>query len=151
MNKKIILLLATCFYSGYSPFAPGTVGTILGIPLGFLISKLNLINQLLLFILAFFALSYVAGRGEAFFNKKDAPQVVCDEVLGFVTAMSFIPYTFLNIAVVFFLFRLFDIWKPFPIRLIEKKINGGYGIVLDDIAAGVYANIAFRISGFFMP
>ena len=145
MAGSAAIFLATGFYLGYSPFAPGTMGTLLGVPIGFFFSKLTIINQLLLFFICFFIFSFIAGKAEEVFNKKDAGQIVCDEALGFVVSMFLIPYTIFNIIIVFFLFRFFDILKPFPIRIIDQKIKNGYGIVLDDILAGVYANIAFRI------
>lgn len=142
---KIIIFIATGFYTGYSRFAPGTVGTLLGIPFAFLISGLKIIEQLLIVLSAFFIFSFIAGRGEEYFNKKDASHIVCDEALGFVVTMLFIPYTVFNVVTAFLLFRLFDIWKPFPIRTLENRIKGGYGIVFDDILAGIYANIMLRI------
>lgn len=145
MSKKIIIFFATGFYLGYSPFAPGTAGTLLGIPAGLLLSRLGIINQLLFFLITFFIFSFVAGRAEEYFNKKDASHIVCDEVLGFLVSMFLIPYTIFNIIIVFFLFRFFDIFKPFPIRMIDQRIKNGYGVVLDDVLAGVYANIAFHI------
>lgn len=145
MSKKIIILIATGFYTGYAPIAPGTFGTLLGIPLGLLFSRCSAASQLLLFLIVFFIFSFIAGRAEEYFNKKDASHIVCDEVLGFLVSMFLIPYTIFNIIIVFFLFRFFDIFKPFPIRMIDQRIKNGYGVVLDDVLAGVYANIAFHI------
>lgn len=145
MGKKTIIFFATGFYTGYAPIAPGTIGTLLGIPIGFFLSKSSIINQLLLFSISFFIFSKIAGKAEEYLGKKDAGQIVCDEAVGFVVSMFFIPYTIFNIIIVFFLFRFFDILKPFPIRMIDQKIKNGYGVVLDDVLAGVYANIAFSL------
>lgn len=144
-NKGITILLATGFYTGYSPFAPGTIGTIIGIPLGFSLSGFSTTSQIVVIVLLFLFFSFISGKAEEILNKKDAPSIVCDEILGFLAAMFLIPYTIFNIVVMFFLFRFFDILKPFPIRTIDQRLKNGYGIVLDDVIAGVYANLVFRI------
>ncbi|MBI5682604.1 MAG: phosphatidylglycerophosphatase A [Deltaproteobacteria bacterium] len=146
MSNKAVIFLSTGFYTGYSPIAPGTVGTILGIPLGIFLSRFNTISQMLVIVILFFVFSFISGKAEEILGKKDASTIVCDEILGFLAAMFLIPYAFFNIIAVFFLFRLFDIWKPFPIRMIENRIKSGYGIILDDVIAGVYANAVLRIA-----
>ncbi len=78
------------------------------------------------------------------YNKKDPSHVVIDEVCGYLFTMILIPFTWVNVIVGLFLFRVLDITKPYPIRKIEK-IKGGYGIVLDDVLAGIYANIIMQI------
>ncbi|MBI5894025.1 MAG: phosphatidylglycerophosphatase A [Deltaproteobacteria bacterium] len=145
LGKKKIIFFATGFYTGYAPIAPGTIGTLLGIPIGFLFSRFSIINQLLFFSISFFIFSKIAGMAEEYLGKKDAGQIVCDEAVGFVISMFLIPYTIFNIIIVFFLFRFFDILKPFPIRMIDQRLKNGYGVVLDDVLAGVYANIVFHI------
>ncbi len=145
MFEKAVIFFATGFYLGYSPFVPGTVGTLLGIPIGFLFSRFDMTNQMLILLIGFFVFSFIAGKAEFFFNKKDASPIVCDEVIGFLVTMFFIPYTLYNIIAAFFLFRLFDIWKPFPIRMVDQRIKNGYGVVLDDVLAGVYANAVLNI------
>lgn len=76
---------------------------------------------------------------------KDPSSVVCDEISGILVSIFLIPFSAFNAILVFILFRFFDILKPYPIRLMERKIKGGPGIVLDDIMAGVYANISAHL------
>lgn len=137
-------LIATFFFVGLVPAAPGTMGTLAAFGPAVLVSKLpGLLYPAAL--AAFFLLSvWAAGRAEAFFGRKDAPEVVVDEVAGFLVTMLYIPATPLNLFIGFALFRLFDIAKPFPVRRAEV-LPGGWGVVLDDILAGVYSNIILRI------
>ena len=89
---------------------------------------------------------YVSREAEKIFNEKDAPCIVIDEIVGFQFAMFLVSPTVLHIFLGFLLFRFFDIAKPFPIRLCERKLSGGYGVVGDDIVAGIYANIFLLLS-----
>ena len=128
------------------PFAPGTAGTIIGIPVYLVFScfswPLYLISVLALSALAV----YVSGEAEKIFNEKDSSRIVIDEIVGFQFAMFLATPTVLHIFLGFLLFRFFDIAKPFPIRLCERKLSGGYGVVGDDIMAGIYANILLLLS-----
>lgn len=83
----------------------------------------------------------MSGEAEKIFNEKDSSRIVIDEIVGFQFTMFLITPTVLHIFLGFLLFRFFDIAKPFPIRLCERKFPGGYGVVGDDIVAGIYANI----------
>ena len=147
--KRFILLLAAGFGAGYAPIAPGTAGTLVAIPL-FLI--LSLISSPLyeLTILAFFFLaSWISGEAQRCWGRKDHPRIVIDEIMGYLVTMLWLPRTLLFIILGFFLFRFFDIVKPPPIRLLEK-VRGGYGVVLDDVLAGLYANIVLQIADLFI-
>lgn len=87
----------------------------------------------------------IAGEGERFFGKKDCQVIVIDEVVGIFFTMFLFPPTLPNLAAGFFLFRVFDILKPFPARWVDKRISGGTGVVLDDVVAGLYANITLSL------
>ena len=143
--KHFILLLATGFGVGYSPVAPGTLGTLIAIPIYYFLSNISSpIYEITLF--GFFFLSvWISENAEVFFGNKDDQRIVIDEIMGFLVTMLWVPKTAILIVIGFFLFRFFDILKPFPIRLLEKRLKGGYGVVLDDVAAGIYANIALQI------
>jgi phosphatidylglycerophosphatase A len=71
----------------------------------------------------------------------DDQRIVVDEVAGYLVTLLFVPKTTATLIIAFFLFRLFDIWKPFPVRLIDRKVGGGFGVMADDLAAGVYGAI----------
>ena len=75
----------------------------------------------------------------------DPPEIVIDEVAGFILTVMFFPFTWLTLVAGFFLFRFFDILKPPPIKTIEKKVRGSFGVVLDDLLAGVYAHLLLRL------
>ena len=145
MMKHFILLFATGFGVGYSPVAPGTLGTLIAIPVCYFLS--NILSPLYeITLVGFFFLSvWISENAERYFGKKDDQRIVIDEVIGFLITMLWIPPTLLFLIIGFFLFRFFDILKPFPIRRLEKGFKGGFGIVLDDVVAGVYANIIFRL------
>lgn len=142
--NKLIIFLATGFYAGFLPYAPGTFGSLIGVGIFFIINSLSPVYYLgVLFLLFTFGV-YLSDRAEALFARDDPSQIIFDEILGLLVAMAFIPNGIGWIIAGFLLFRFFDIFKPYPIRDIEKRFNGGFGIMLDDIAAGIYANILLQ-------
>jgi phosphatidylglycerophosphatase A len=148
--NHFILLLATGFGVGYSPVAPGTLGTLIAIPIYYFLSEIPLPLYEITLIGFFFLSVWVSENAEIFFGKKDDQRIVIDEMVGFLITMLWVPKTLLFIIMGFFLFRFFDILKPFPIRRLEKKLKGGYGVVLDDVMAGVYANIILHLIHVFL-
>jgi len=145
MMRRVILLLATWFGAGYSPVAPGTAGTLGAIPLLLLYSLLTAVMYGAgLGALALLA-CWVAGRAEEILGEKDSRPIVIDEVVGFLVTMAYVPITWVHVLMGFVLFRGFDIAKPFPIRMMERNISGGWGIVMDDVVAGIYAQATLRI------
>jgi phosphatidylglycerophosphatase A len=155
----VALLLATGGGLGYSPVAPGTVGSFLGVFLIVLFSKFNFMGgqRLLFYLIVVGGISAVgiwaASRAERLFGKKDPPQVVIDEVVGQLLTFGLLfrhPRSGLLI-LGFVLFRFFDIFKPFPIRKLEQ-VPHGLGILLDDLAAGFYASlIIFGVQRWLFP
>ncbi len=146
----LIKILATGFGVGYSPIAPGTAGTLVAIPVYYFLSE-NPSPLYEITLIGFFFLSvWISENAEAFFGKKDDPRIVIDEVMGFLITMLWLPKAILFIILGFFLFRFFDILKPFPIRQWERKIKGGFGVVLDDVMAGIYANIILHLISLFI-
>ena len=143
--NHFFLFLATGFGVGFSPIAPGTLGTLVAIPIYYFLSEIpSPIYEITL--AAFFFLSvWISENAEMFFKRKDDGRIVIDEMMGFFITMLWAPKTVRFIVIGFFLFRFFDILKPFPIRRLEKKIKGGFGVVLDDVLAGIYANIILQI------
>jgi phosphatidylglycerophosphatase A len=137
-------LLFTGFYSGYSPIGPGTAGSVVGLCI--FIGEHYLFGTGLwkwhgIIVLLFLVPSvWICDWGEKFFNIKDPPQVVFDEIMGYWVSVLFQPFRWHNILLAFVLFRVFDIFKPFP-ALQLQKLKGGLGIMADDIVCGIYANI----------
>ncbi len=140
MNEKLITFLATGFGSGLAPFAPGTAGTLVGVLICLLCLPLPW-HMRLLIVIALSALSiYVADQAEKIYQKKDDQRIVIDEIIGLQITMLPVAINVLNLCAAFALFRIFDIWKPFPIKNLQE-LPGGWGVVIDDIAAGIYAGL----------
>jgi len=141
-----VVLLATGCYAGYVPVASGTFGTLVAIPLCYLLSVLGPFEGTL-FVVTFTGFAvWISGEAEKVFNKKDSGLIVIDEMAGFLVTMFLIPWSWKNMAIGFFLFRLMDIAKPFPIRRLGSTWPGGWGVVGDDVLAGVYANVILRFA-----
>ena len=137
--------MATGCYAGYVPKAPGTAGSLVAIPLCYLISRFSPI-QATLFIILFMGLAvWVSGEAEKLFGNKDSSQIVIDEMAGMSVTLFFVPWTVTSVAVGFLLFRIMDIVKPFPIRRLESELSGGWGVVGDDFLAGIYAQVVLRV------
>lgn len=138
----MLKILSTGFYLGKAPFAPGTFGSLVGVVLYFFIwrwlSPIVGIITLLPFVLL---CVWIAQEAVQFYNNDDDPkEIVIDEIAGVLIAYALHPFSWTTVIVGFILFRIFDIWKPYPIRKIEDNLSGGWGIVMDDVLAGVYAN-----------
>jgi phosphatidylglycerophosphatase A len=149
---RIAWLLGTWFGCGHSPFAPGTAGSAGAIVaviaaahwLGW--SRGELIWATIALVLPAI---WAAGRVAHSLGKKDPGRVVVDEVAGqWLTLWGATHYTLVSLVFAFLLFRLFDVWKPFPVRQLEA-LPGGTGIVADDLAAGVYAALVLFAVGWF--
>lgn len=135
----IVKLLATWGGSGYSPVASGTAGTLAAIPFYIWFARLPLPLYLITLTAFFFLACWVSGKAEIIFQEKDSGKIVIDEVIGYLVTMTAIPYDWRYMVAGFFLFRFFDIVKPPPASWFDRKLKNGYGVVLDDVAAGVYA------------
>jgi phosphatidylglycerophosphatase A len=145
-RERALIFLASGFYIGTVPFAPGTFGSILGLPIAFLLSRLNLllsVSFILLFI--FFAIG-IASAAEKILNQKDPAKIVIDEVAGLMVTFTGLAFDLRTAIAGFIIFRVLDILKPFPIRTLERSISGGSGVVLDDVMAGIYANLLLRVA-----
>ena len=146
ISERAVIFLATGFFVGTVPFASGTFGSIIGLPLVFLLSRINLLLSvaiILLFIL--FAIG-IASATEKILNQKDPAKIVIDEIAGIMVAFTGLPFNLKTVIAGFVIFRVFDILKPFPIRSLERRVSGGSGVVLDDVLAGVYANLILRLA-----
>jgi phosphatidylglycerophosphatase A len=125
--------------------APGTAGTLIGIPLYLVFSAMPW-PLWLITVAAFTCLAwYISEEGEKLFGRKDAPCIVIDEIAGLQWTLFLIEPTTLHVVLGFALFRLFDIGKPFPARFFQDRLPGGLGVVADDLAAGVYGNLILQL------
>ncbi|MGD9652273.1 MAG: phosphatidylglycerophosphatase A [Candidatus Dadabacteria bacterium] len=137
-------LVATFFGTGYFPYGPGTIGTIAAIPLYYLFSFTPPYIYALLMLAVIAVSVWASDVMEKSAGRTDPGFIVADEVSGYLVTMAFAPVSVTSVVLGFFLFRLFDITKPPPARQLER-LGGGMGIVMDDVAAGVYANIVLQV------
>jgi len=139
--------VATGFGAGFSPVAPGTAGTIVAIPFGWLLTSGlagHPVGQIVAVALAAAIAVWSAGAAAPGFRLKDPGQIVVDEIAGYLVTVALLPPGWLTLVAGFLLFRVFDVLKPPPCRQAEK-LPGGIGIVADDLLAGLYANLSIRI------
>lgn len=134
--------IATGFFVGRIPFAPGTLGTLVGIPLVLIFStkKLLLGAIVVLFILGWVSAQRVIQKK----GNPDPEEVVIDEIVGYMASFLFVEPTYKTIVLAFILFRVIDVFKPFPVNLFEK-FPGGLGVMADDLVGGVLTSLILFI------
>lgn len=143
MILKIIDFILTGFYSGKIKFMPGTFGTLLAVPIFiYLLNNTLLINILILLILFLSSLLLLNYSYENnLFDNIDDKSIVIDEIIGYLSFMIFFDINITNIVIGFLLFRFFDILKPFPISYVDKKIKNSFGVIFDDLLAGLFSGM----------
>jgi phosphatidylglycerophosphatase A len=141
--------IATGFFSGYSPVVPGTAGSLAGLALYAIPGIETPIIFLVATVAAFFIGTYASARMEHCYGN-DPSIVVVDEIVGMWISLFFLPKSIVIATLAFLAFRFYDIVKPPPARQMEK-IPGGWGIMLDDVFAGIYANVSIRVILFIFP
>ena len=140
----IVKYFVTFFGVGLAKKAPGTWGTLATVPLVLILSAAGPVIYMSVTVLLI-ALAILAS--EMYEKKKgghDHKEIVIDEVVGFLITMTWLPMTWQSLALGFALFRLLDIWKPLPIGYLDKKVQGGLGVVIDDVAAGIIASLILQ-------
>jgi phosphatidylglycerophosphatase A len=146
--RTLALVVATVGGIGRAPVASGTFGSLAAVPLLPVLATLRTWSPagyaVVLVALVLVAV-WAAGLAEEVLGGHDHSQIVIDEVAGLVMAGIFLPGTWLATGIAFFLFRLFDILKPFPAGLIDRRATGGVGVVGDDLVAGIYAGLVGRV------
>lgn len=136
--KDPVYWLAFGFGSGLSPVAPGTCGTLAAIPLYYaLVFLFNTKMYLIITLLAFLAGIWICGKVSRDLGEHDYQGIVWDEIVGFLLTMFMVPLHWYWVILGFVLFRLFDIWKPYPISWLDERVGGGLGIMLDDVLAAI--------------
>ncbi len=146
--KELLLTnLATLGFVGHMPKAPGTWGSLAAVILApWFFIPFSLMTKIIILLAIFFLGSLACTSAEKTFGRKDPKQAIIDEVLGqWVTFLLITSSSFLALTLGFFLFRLFDIFKPFPVRQSENWLPGGYSVMLDDLLAGIYALAALTL------
>lgn len=142
---RLFMALATGFGLGYLPKAPGTWGTLLALPIHYLIVQLPQQGYIAAIAIIIVIAVLSAGAAEKIIDKPDPGCVVIDEVAGMLITMIAIPAHPLAWLLAFILFRIFDILKPFPVNFFDQRFHGGLGIVLDDLMAGLYALASLQL------
>lgn len=142
--RRPVQLLAFGFGAGLAPRAPGTVGSLVALPVYLLLSPLSLPVYLALVVGLFVLGVWVTGRAEREIGVHDHPGIVFDEIVGQLAALTLAPVNVVVLLLGFGFFRLFDIWKPFPISWLNDRVRGGWGIMVDDLAAGIAAALCLR-------
>lgn len=142
--------LAYGFGAGLSPVAPGTAGTLVAIPLYLLLTFVPGWAYLAAVAGALVAGVFICGYTAGQTGLDDPKGVVWDEIAGYLLAMAGLPLGWAWLVAGFALFRLFDIWKPWPIRWLDQRIRGGFGIMLDDAVAAIFASIILNIAAYFL-
>lgn len=142
-KDKLTVGFASVLFLGYAPVASGTVGSVPAIGVALLLSH-RPVSLLLVAVILFLLGTAAASRVEKILGSEDPGEVTIDEFVGMLVAFLWVPMTWQSVVLVFLIFRLFDIVKPFPARQAER-LKGGLGIMTDDLVAGIYANLVFRI------
>jgi len=143
--RNPVHFLAFGFGSGAAPFAPGTFGTLVAVPLYLLMAPLSLWIYLTLIIVMAVVGIWVCEVTSRNLGVHDHSGIVWDEIVGYLITMAAAPHGVVWIILGFLLFRFFDILKPWPIRRIDKLVEGGWGIMLDDIIAGIFSWLALQV------
>jgi len=143
--KHPVDFLALGFGSGLVPKGPGTAGTVVAIPVYLLMQPLTL-NIYMALVAALFIVGIpICAHAARRMGVHDHPGIVWDEIVGYLVTMMFAPTGWFWVAAGFVLFRLFDIAKPWPIRLLDRNVGGGFGIMVDDLLAGIFAAAVLQL------
>jgi len=137
--KNPVNFFALGFGSGLSKYAPGTMGTLVAVPLYLLLQPLSLIVYVSVAIAVTLIGIWICDRSANTLGVHDHPGIVWDEIAGYLITMIAAPTGWQWVVLGFVLFRLFDIWKPWPIKVIDRQVEGGFGIMLDDVVAALFA------------
>ena len=143
--KDPVHLLALGFGTGLSPFAPGTFGTLLALPLAYALTELPIATAIVAVVILVLGGIWICGESARRLGCHDHPGIVWDEIAAFAALALVLPPGPYWLLAGFLLFRLFDIAKPWPIRELDHRLGGGLGIMLDDLAAAFFAAIVARL------
>tara|TARA_R110002073_G_scaffold129760_6_gene276153 strand:+ start:464 stop:964 length:501 start_codon:yes stop_codon:yes gene_type:complete len=144
--RNPVQFLAFGFGSGLSPWAPGTAGTLVAVPLYLLISSWSLLQYTGFIVLTALLGVWICGVASRQLKVHDHPGIVWDEFVGFWITMWAVPADWVWIVAGFLAFRVFDIVKPWPVSVLDRKVGGGFGIMIDDVLAGVMACLTLHIA-----
>ncbi len=147
--KDPVNFFALGFGSGLSKYAPGTMGTLVAVPLYLLLQPLSLLYYIAIAIAVTLIGIWLCERSAQKLGVHDHPGIVWDEIAGYLLTMIAAPAGWQWVVLGFVLFRLFDIWKPWPIKVIDRQVGGGFGIMLDDVVAALFAWCMLQLMALF--
>lgn len=139
------MFIATGFNTGSIGFAPGTFGSLTALPICYLLSRLDTITAVVIVASVILIAVPITGYAEKAMKKKDPGAIVLDEICGMLVTFTGLQFNLVTAIAGFILFRFFDILKPWPVGLADRKLTGGTGIVMDDVVAGAMANGVLRV------
>ena len=145
LMRPFILCLSSNLGLGYAPIASGTFGTLAGPPLFWYLAQFSPLRQIILYFVLLGLSFWLAEKAGHIYQTADDGRIVIDELMGYLTTVFFLPFSWPTAIAAFILFRFFDIVKPPPASTIDRRMKNGIGVVLDDVAAGIYAAIVLRL------
>ncbi len=148
--KDPVVLTALGFGSGLSPVAPGTAGTLVTVPLVYFLQQQTFLTYALVTMFVLATGSWICGYAANKLQVHDHSGIVYDEVAGFLITMILAPAGWQSMLTGFLLFRFFDAVKPWPISWFDKNVSGGFGIMLDDVIAGIFSLSCLLLIEYFM-
>lgn len=149
MTKRLVVMFASGFWTGYLPLAPGTWGSLAILPVGAFVSLLFGVSGLLVLSATLFVIGVWASQEYIELDgRADPPEITIDEMAAQVLILTIVDFILLDYLLAFGLFRLFDIFKPFPIPWVEQKFPSALGVMVDDIVAAIYAMLVFSLFQF---
>lgn len=144
-RNRVVMFLATGFYLGKIPVAPGTFGSLPGLLLCWALSGISASAAVVVGLVLIALAVWVSHEAEKLLGSKDPGSIVIDEIAGMFVTMFGLAFSWKTAVAGFIVFRILDITKPFPVRQLERKLPGGVGVVADDVVAGLMGNIILRI------
>ncbi len=144
-QRKLVLFLSSNAGLGYAPFAPGTFGTLAGIPVFYYLSGFSWPLQLLTLSALLFLSFWVCDQAGHYYGVTDDGRIVIDELVGYLVTTAFLPFSWPAAILGFIWFRVFDILKPPIAGWFDRELKNGIGVTMDDVIAGIYAAILLRI------
>ena len=145
--RNPVCIAALGFGAGALPKAPGTWGTLVALPIYLPLARLPFVEYILLLAVLFTVGIWICDKAGRVLGSDDHGAIVWDEMVGFWVTMSLAPPGWMWILAGFVVFRLFDIWKPWPIFWLDRRVGGGFGVMVDDLVAGIYAALCLYFCG----
>lgn len=145
-SDAIAVAWASCFGAGYFPVASGTFGTLVALPFAYLLTLLPSKALWALVVAVYVAITvWAAHRAGKHYGVADARQIVADEWAGFFVAVAFLPWNWKVAVAGFFVFRFFDVFKPWPANFFDRRLKNGFGVTFDDVAAGLWTRAVMEV------